>query len=102
MHNGKYEETELFKIIDDASKKLSKAEKAVFYYLYIEKKNINEIQEILNIKRSTITTYINKINIKLQPEKYNNEYSKDSLKDLFSDRPNVLSNTIVRFYLDLV
>lgn len=94
----KYCNTNFYRILIKATKKLTKRQKEIFYYTYIERLETNDIKAKLGIETATLTSHIHEINLTLNPE-LDETYSIWALNDLFKDRPAGLSNEITKLIL---
>lgn len=92
-----YTITKTYENIEKAARILTKTEKKVLYYTYIEQLYVNDILEKMNIKRATYNTHLKSINSKFE---MHDDYGKDSLCSLFEDRPKALSNEMIWYILN--
>lgn len=77
-------------------KKLSRREKEIFYYFYVEKKDFIDIMQRLNITQQTIRTHLCNINRKFGIE----SSSKNALTNKLPEKPEGINNVIIKQIID--
>lgn len=90
------EKTSFFSNLTHAAHKLSEAQKKVFYYTYIENLDTAQILKKLNIKRPTYNSHLKSINALFGR---NDDSSRETLKELFTNRPISLTPKAAYNYL---